>query len=92
MPGLRVAGAAAGAFSTACRARGRGRGGDGGAGRSRHRRARRGPAGAEDAPAAVGALWQVEGRGGRAWLDLQNDVTVKDVELAARENYARSSI
>src|SRR6056297_3195337 len=31
-------------------------------------------------------LWQVPGRG-RAWLDFQNDVTVKDVELAARENF-----
>ena len=28
----------------------------------------------------------MEGRG-RAWLDFQNDVTVKDVELAARENF-----
>ncbi|MBT0958803.1 sarcosine oxidase subunit alpha family protein [Alphaproteobacteria bacterium KMM 3653] len=29
--------------------------------------------------------WVVPGKG-RAWLDFQNDVTVKDVQLAAREN------
>ena len=31
-------------------------------------------------------LWEVPGRG-RAWLDFQNDVTVKDVKQAARENF-----
>ena len=31
-------------------------------------------------------IWQIKGKG-RAWLDLQNDVTVKDVQLAARENF-----
>ncbi|MDQ2065716.1 sarcosine oxidase subunit alpha family protein [Xinfangfangia sp. CPCC 101601] len=43
--------------------------------------------GAEDAPYAVRATWAVEGKG-RAWLDFANDVTVKDVRLAAHENYA----
>ena len=47
---------------------------------------------AEDAPYAVSPLWVCEGgKGagkGRAWLDFQNDVTVKDVKLAAHENYA----
>ena len=75
-----VAGAAAGAFSTqAALARRRG-GGVGGAGGARDR----GRAGgevpeAEDAPARVAAFWQVAGGSGRAWLDFQNDVTVKDV-------------
>jgi sarcosine oxidase subunit alpha len=41
---------------------------------------------AEDAEPRVNALWQVPGKG-RAWLDLQNDVTVKDIELAHRENF-----
>ncbi|MDP4032073.1 MAG: sarcosine oxidase subunit alpha family protein [Pseudorhodobacter sp.] len=36
---------------------------------------------------AIQALWAVPGKG-RAWLDFANDVTVKDVQLAARENYA----
>ena len=31
-------------------------------------------------------LWSVPGKG-RAWLDFQNDVTVKDVKLAAQENF-----
>ncbi len=42
---------------------------------------------AEDEPPALAPLWQVPGKG-RAWLDLQNDVTAKDVRLAARENMA----
>ena len=33
------------------------------------------------------ALWYVDGEG-RAWLDFANDVTTKDVRLAAKENYA----
>ncbi|MEM7722339.1 MAG: sarcosine oxidase subunit alpha family protein [Pseudomonadota bacterium] len=32
------------------------------------------------------ALWFVEGKG-RAWLDFANDVTTKDIKLAAQENY-----
>ncbi len=41
---------------------------------------------AEDAPYRVMPLWAVSGKG-RAWLDFQNDVTVKDVQMAAKENY-----
>ncbi len=41
---------------------------------------------AEDAPYRIEALWQVEGKG-RKWLDFQNDVHVKDVQLAAQENF-----
>jgi sarcosine oxidase subunit alpha len=40
---------------------------------------------AADAPYRITPVFAVPGKG-RAWLDLQNDVTVKDVELAAREN------
>ena len=47
------------------------------------------------APAATGAepayrvtpAWPKPGAKGRQWIDLQNDVTLKDVELAARENF-----
>ncbi len=42
---------------------------------------------AEDDPYRITPLWQVPGKG-RAWLDFQNDVTVKDVHLAAQENFA----
>ena len=41
---------------------------------------------AEDGAYAIAPLWHVEAKG-RAWLDLQNDVTVKDVGLAAREHF-----
>ncbi len=32
-------------------------------------------------------LWPEPGSKGRQWIDFQHDVTLKDVELAARENY-----
>ncbi|TCL09928.1 sarcosine oxidase subunit alpha [Shimia isoporae] len=41
---------------------------------------------AEDAPYRMSPLWAVGGHG-RAWLDFQNDVTVKDVKQAAKENF-----
>ncbi|MDX2483648.1 MAG: sarcosine oxidase subunit alpha family protein [Pseudodonghicola sp.] len=40
----------------------------------------------EDEPYRITPLWAVAGKG-RAWLDFQNDVTVKDVKQAAAENY-----
>ncbi|MDQ7069972.1 MAG: sarcosine oxidase subunit alpha family protein [Rhodobacterales bacterium] len=41
---------------------------------------------AEDSEYKVKPLWVVKHKG-RAWLDFQNDVTVKDVKLAAQENF-----
>jgi len=41
---------------------------------------------AEDAPISLTPLWHVPGKG-RAWLDFQNDVTVKDVKQAHAENF-----
>ena len=41
---------------------------------------------AEGNPYAITALWQIEGKG-RAWLDFANDVTTKDVKLAAQEGF-----
>lgn len=41
---------------------------------------------AEDAPYRISPLWAVAGKG-RAWLDFQNDVSVKDVKQAAVENF-----
>jgi len=40
---------------------------------------------AEDAPVRQAAFWHVPGQG-RAWVDFQNDVTVKDIKLAHQEN------
>lgn len=36
---------------------------------------------------SIAPLWEVSGKG-RAFLDFQNDVSTKDVRLAAQENYA----
>ncbi len=41
---------------------------------------------AEDGAYAISPFWVVEGDR-RAWLDFANDVTVKDVRLAAQENF-----
>ena len=42
---------------------------------------------AEDAPVRVTAFWHVAEGKGRAWLDQQNDVTIKDIKLAHQENF-----
>ena len=42
---------------------------------------------AEDAPTRITAFWHVTGAKGRAWLDFQNDVTVKDIALARQEGF-----
>lgn len=41
---------------------------------------------ADASPTQIHPLWTVPGKG-RAWLDFQNDVTVKDVTQAAAENF-----
>ncbi|RST86843.1 sarcosine oxidase subunit alpha family protein [Aquibium carbonis] len=77
--GMAVAGAANGAFSLS-RALAEG-----------HATAR----GASEAPRAsspddsyaIAAVWPAPRGKARQWIDLQNDVTVKDVALAARENF-----
>ena len=43
---------------------------------------------ATDLPYAIDPLWRVETARGKAFLDLQNDVTVDDVHLALREGYS----
>jgi sarcosine oxidase subunit alpha len=42
---------------------------------------------AEDAPVRISPLWHVAHGKGRAWIDQQNDVTVKDIKLAQQENF-----
>jgi sarcosine oxidase subunit alpha len=87
VPGLTVAGAANGVFSTAACLQ---QGAEAGLhaaqalGKSCDLPAIPQAEGGEYRP---GRLYAVEGKG-RAWLDFQNDVTVKDVKQAARENYA----
>jgi sarcosine oxidase subunit alpha len=41
---------------------------------------------AEDSAYDISGLWAVPGKG-RAWVDFQNDVTVKDIKQAATENF-----
>ncbi len=40
---------------------------------------------AEDAPQNQSAFWHVEGKA-RAWVDFQNEVTIKNIKLAHHEN------
>ena len=42
---------------------------------------------AEDEAATITPFWHVAGSRGRAWVDLQNDVTAKDVKLASQEGF-----
>jgi sarcosine oxidase subunit alpha len=42
---------------------------------------------AEDGGTRIRAYWEVPAARGSAWLDFANDVTTKDVRLAARENF-----
>ncbi len=86
VPGLESAGSCNGAMSTAACLR---EGAEAGA-RALEVLGRKAPAPdlpeAQDDPYRIVPLWSVPGRG-RAWLDFQNDVTVKDVKQAAQENF-----
>ncbi|MCC1491725.1 sarcosine oxidase subunit alpha family protein [Cognatishimia sp. F0-27] len=86
VPGMRVVGAARGAFDTASALA---EGAEAGLAMAEALGRRRADVAVPQAVAAgygIHALWAVPG-GGRAWLDFQNDVTVKDVTQAAAENY-----
>ena len=86
VPGLHLAGACNGAFSTAACLR-EGLDAAGAALEALGKAAPEiAPPAAEDDPYAIAPLWAVPGRG-RAWLDFQNDVCVKDVRQAATEAY-----
>ena len=41
----------------------------------------------EDSPIEIMPFWHAENAKGRAWLDMQNDVTTKDIVLAHQENF-----
>ena len=84
-PGLSVAGAAAGAFSTYAALR---TGRDAAIAALDLTGAAPDLPEAEDAPTRITPLWFVHHGKGRAWIDLQNDVTVKDVKLAHQENFS----
>jgi methylglutamate dehydrogenase subunit C len=86
-PGMAVAGAANGALTLAAAlAEGR-RAGDAAAEALGFSPSRAPAPRAEDEPAEVTAFWHVREGRGRAWIDQQNDVTVKDVKLAHQEGF-----
>jgi heterotetrameric sarcosine oxidase alpha subunit len=86
IPGMEVAGAAGGTFSTkGCLKSGVFRAKEVLKALGMEGRAPAIPK-ADDSPTQVRPMWMVPGKG-RAWLDFQNDVTVKDVKLAAQENF-----
>jgi sarcosine oxidase subunit alpha len=86
IPGMAVAGAARGLFSTAgCLADGRDKAQAALADLGLTAPEVEQPL-AEDQPYRIEPLWVVEGKV-RKWLDFQNDVTARDVRLAAQENY-----
>ena len=93
--GMRAAGAVTGAETLAdCLEQGYAAGRDAARAAGRTKRTRKPALKTDDskAIAPIQPLWAVTsrrpgGRKGKSFVDLQNDVTVKDVALAARENY-----
>lgn len=87
-PGMIVAGAASGAFSLhACLAAGAAAGTKAAALSGKSSAAAPLPR-AEDEPSRAAAFFHVAEAKGKAFVDLQNDVTVSDVVLAHREGYS----
>jgi sarcosine oxidase subunit alpha len=86
VPGMTVAGAARGLFSTATALESGAAAGRAAVQELGFKPNERALPGAEDPAYRLEAYWSVPGKG-RAWLDFQNDVTVKDVTQAATEGY-----
>ncbi|MFW6077864.1 MAG: sarcosine oxidase subunit alpha family protein, partial [Hyphomicrobiales bacterium] len=86
---LRVVGAAAGRFSLSdCLKDGAEAGAKAAADCGFRAEAPDTPKTAEEAAFAISPLWWVKDSKGKAFVDLQNDVTARDVPLAAREGYS----
>jgi len=85
IPGLVTAGACNGAFSTAdCLAEGAAVAADVASGLGLQPKVT--VPSADSTAYAITPLWSVEGKG-RKWIDFQNDVHIKDIKLAAQENF-----
>lgn len=87
-PGLAIAGSAAGRFMLAESLQDGARLGREAAAEVGFTSAAAEPVPATDAETSgLSPIWRVKGQRGKAFVDLQNDVTDKDVELAAREGF-----
>jgi sarcosine oxidase subunit alpha len=86
-PGMMVAGAAGGALTLGrCLMEGAAAGARA-AQDCGHSAAPDAPPRADDEPFSVAPMWHVAGSRGKAFVDLQNDVTANDVALAEREGF-----
>lgn len=86
VPGMIAAGSANGEFSTSACLQGGIDAANAALGRMGKSTAKVNPPKAEDGAYHISPLWTVPHKG-RAWLDFQNDVTVKDIKGAAQENF-----
>jgi sarcosine oxidase subunit alpha len=87
-PGMSVAGSAKGSFTlNDCLAEGYAAGSAAAAECGFAASSRGAPSAPEEESATPSPLWQVAKSRGKAFVDLQNDVTVSDVKLAAREGF-----
>ncbi|MAD95177.1 MAG: sarcosine oxidase subunit alpha [Rhodobacteraceae bacterium] len=86
-PGMSVAGAANGVYGTrACLVEGRAAA-NAAVKELGFTASRKGADKAEDEPANITAYWHVKESTKRAWVDLQNDVTSKDIKQAEQEGF-----
>jgi heterotetrameric sarcosine oxidase alpha subunit len=85
--GMTVAGSAAGVFDLAGCLSGGGKAGAAAAQDSGFGGGAFDPPAVAAEPSGVSALWRVKGGGGKRFVDFQNDVTDKDIELAEREGF-----
>ena len=85
--GMRVAGAASGALTLAAALREGHEQANAAAGELGFSTVAKTPPAAEDEAAEASAFFHVKNDGPRAWIDLQNDVTAKDVKLSHQEGF-----
>jgi sarcosine oxidase subunit alpha len=86
-PGMRVAGAAGGTYSLGGALREGFAAGVAAAADTGHVGSAGAPPRADDEAVAITPLWHVAAARTKAFVDFQNDVTTKDIEVAAREGF-----
>jgi sarcosine oxidase subunit alpha len=87
-PGMAVIGAARGAYTLQTALREGAEAGAAAASDTGHSATQAPVPRADDEAFAVTPLWRVQRSGGKAFVDFQNDVTVDDIALAAREGFS----